>query len=43
MNSSAAIQKSRLVDLGQYALSHGHWQMVLALTRIIAERGLSDA
>jgi hypothetical protein len=35
----STIQKSRLVAIGQYALSHGEWQMVLAITRLIQERG----
>ena len=30
------LQKAKLVDLGLYALSHSHWHMVLAITRLIA-------
>jgi hypothetical protein len=41
--SLAERRKAVLVNLGLYALSHGHWQMVDAITRVIRERGWRHA
>lgn len=35
--------KQCLVGLGLYALSQGHWHMVMAITRLIQRKGLSRA
>jgi hypothetical protein len=34
-------QKATLVNLGLYALAHGQWQMVRAITRLMQNRGWS--
>jgi hypothetical protein len=33
------LQKSKLVDLGLFALARGKWQVVHAITRLIQKRG----
>jgi hypothetical protein len=33
--------KAALADVGLYALTRGEWQMVMAITRMIQERGWS--
>jgi hypothetical protein len=37
----ATTLKARLVTVGLFALSHGQWQMVIATTLLIQERGWS--
>jgi hypothetical protein len=37
---SPAARKRALVDLGAYALARGQWVMVMAITHIIAARGV---
>jgi hypothetical protein len=34
-----ASHKQALVSIGLYALSCGHWQMVAAITRLMARQG----
>jgi hypothetical protein len=36
-------RKSALVGIGLYALAHGEWVMVAAITRLIQGRGWSHA
>ena len=40
---SATSLKISLVDIGLYALSRGEIQMVIAITRLIQERGWTHA
>jgi hypothetical protein len=39
--SRASLLKSRLADVGLYALSRGEYQIVMAVTRLIQGRGMS--
>ena len=42
MRSEKEIHKSDLVSLGAWALAHGHWTLVLAVTVAIEREGLTN-
>jgi hypothetical protein len=39
---TASEHKQALVSLGLYALSHGEWGLVMAITRLVQSRGLTN-